>query len=100
MTPIYAQLAGGTSGDWLGPFLLIYGVIWLLTLAFVLGREDYDPVTKLTWVIVLIFVPFFGILLYWAIAPGARTQVVDRSKQVSGTPWENDSGHTGKAKQG
>ncbi len=100
MTPIYAQLSGGSSGDWLEPFLLIYGVIWLLVLAMLLGRQDYDPTTKLIWVVVLIFVPFFGMFLYWAIAPSARTQTLDRSKEVSGTPWENDSGHTGKAKEG
>jgi len=92
------QFSNGSSGDWLPAVLLIYGPVWLLVLAVILGRSDLDPVTKLTWVIVVIFVPFFGILLYWTIAPGSSRQKIDPSNQLSGTPWENDPGYSSKGK--
>jgi len=108
MTPINIQLSNGSSGDWLMPFLFIYGLVWLLVLATILLRADLDPVTKLTWVIVVIFVPFLGVILFWAIAPsnpknspreyslGKKNN--DPSNQLSGTPWENDPGYSAKSK--
>jgi hypothetical protein len=98
MTPIGVQLSNGSSGDWLPAFLLIYGLTWLLVLTQILRRSDLDPVTKLTWVIVVIFVPFFGMLLYWSIAPGSSRQEIDPSNQLSGTPWENNPGYSTKSK--
>ena len=102
MTPINIQLSSssGHSGDWLIPFLLICGVIWLFVLAAVLYNKDLDPITKLTWVVVVIFVPFFGVFLYW-FRPGQTIpgQTIDPSKQLSGTPWENNPGYTDKSKE-
>jgi hypothetical protein len=79
-------------------FLAIYGLLWLLALGRVLTRADLDPVTRLTWVIVVIFVPVVGIFLYVLVAPPAwsprdptRPDVVH---PLAGTPWENDPGHT------
>ncbi len=87
---------GSSSGDWL-PFVLpVLLVLWLGSLALALGRSDFDPVTRLTWVIVLIFVPFFGIVLYWAIAPPVPRRTIDTSNDRAGTPWENNPGHTTK----
>ena len=107
MTPINIQLSSG-SGDWLIPVLFIWSVVWLFVLAAVLHRKDFDPITRLTWVVVVIFVPFFGVILYLAIAPsnpknspreysfGKKNS--DPSNQLSGTPWENDPSFTAKSK--
>jgi hypothetical protein len=38
-------------------------------LATALARKDFDPVTRLTWAVVIILVPFFGVVLYWVVAP-------------------------------
>jgi len=107
MTPINIQLSSSSgSGDWLVPALLIWGVIWLFALATVLYRSDFDPVTKLTWVVVVIFVPFFGVLLYWAVGPNNPqnsprefSKSSDSTNQLSGTPWENDPGYTERRQQ-
>jgi len=96
MTPIDAQLSNGSSGDWLPAALWIYGLVWLLVLALILRRSDLDPVTKLTWVIVVIFVPFFGMLLFWSIAPSSSRQEIDSLNERSRTQWENNPAHSGK----
>ena len=93
------------QGDWLVPFLLVYGLVWLFVLGSILRRTDFDPVTKLTWVVVVIFVPLFGMVLYWSIAPGNPknspqefSKKNDPSDQLYGTPWKDDSGYTAKNK--
>jgi hypothetical protein len=68
---------GSGSGDWLPYVLLIWLALWLWNLAVVLVRSDFDAINRLTWVIVLIFVPFFGIFLYWFIAPNAQARIIE-----------------------
>ena len=50
---------------WLG----LWTLLWLVVLATALARKDFDPVTRLTWALVIILVPFFGVVLYWVVAP-------------------------------
>ena len=52
---------------------VIWAIVWLVTLAFALIRKDLDPVTRLTWVLVIIFVPFFGVVFYWTLGLEKRT---------------------------
>jgi hypothetical protein len=64
-------------------------VLWLATLWRILHRADFDAVTRLTWVIVVIFVPVFGMVMYWCSHPPIRR--AGRSSDgsnLSGTPWE------------
>ena len=76
----------------------LWTVIWLFFLGNVLDRKDFDPVTRLTWVVVLIFVPFFGVLLYAFKCPSQlEVGKIDRDIPVSGTPWENNPGFTSKS---
>jgi len=96
--PLHFQASTGPSGDWLGPILIIYGLVWLLVLATTLYRADLDPVTKLTWVVVVIFVPVFGVLLYWFVGPNPVRQKIDPSNHLSGTPWEKDPGFVSRDK--
>lgn len=103
MPPITFQFNGINPFDGVMSLAIVYGIFWLITLICVLLRLDLDPVTKLTWVIVVIFVPFFGMLLYVFLAPPidktklpALRKKIDPSNHLSGTPWENDPGYTSK----
>jgi hypothetical protein len=92
----YPSTSGG--GDWL-PFIVpIYLLVWVVVLGVILTRKDLDPVTRLTWVLVVILVPVAGILLYLFLSPArefkCHGQYRDESDSLSGTPWENDPGHT------
>lgn len=78
---------------------VVYYVIWLLALAAALGRVDLEPVVRLMWVIVIIFVPVAGILLYGFMARERRFErkrdpsPIKVASPTSGTPWENNPGH-------
>jgi uncharacterized BrkB/YihY/UPF0761 family membrane protein len=50
--------------------VVVAGLFWLIVLASALSRNDFDPVTKLMWIFVIVAVPVFGALLYLFIAPG------------------------------
>jgi hypothetical protein len=49
----------------------VWVIVWLLVLATALSRKDFDPITRLTWVLVIILVPIFGVVLFWVVAPTA-----------------------------
>jgi phage shock protein PspC (stress-responsive transcriptional regulator) len=74
--------------------LIVWAVIFLLSLSSVLRREDLDSVTRLTWVIVMLLVPIFGIVLYWLQAPQPGLPPQSPESEVFGTPWADDPGHT------
>jgi len=74
--------------------VILWTIIWVAVLARILGRKDLDVHHKLLWTVVVIFVPFFGIGLYWFLAPdsapsGKKITVIAQS-DVSGTPWANN----------
>ncbi len=81
----------------LGILALIYGLFWLWNLSRLLQRKDLDPITKLTWVVMLIFVPFFGLFFYRDQVPDPATERRNQSfsggPDVRGTPWEANPGH-------
>lgn len=56
--------------------LKIVGTIWMLvfliTLALLLLRKDLEAIPKFMWVFVVCVVPFFGVFLYWFLAPKTR----------------------------
>jgi hypothetical protein len=47
----------------------LWTLVWMIVLATVLTRKDFDPIARLTWALVVILVPFFGVVLYWVVAP-------------------------------
>jgi hypothetical protein len=49
--------------------VVLWMLVWLVVLGAALARKDLDPVTRLTWVLVIIMVPFFGVVLYWILGP-------------------------------
>jgi len=83
------------------PWSLVF--LWLLielaVLYRILTRRDFDTPARILWVIVVIFVPFFGVLLYWAAAPAERstqsatkTGAVNLNSDTAGTPWAGNPG--------
>jgi ribosomal protein L40E len=48
---------------------ILWIIVELVVLAGALSRKDLEPVTKLTWIVVIILVPVFGVFFYWFIAP-------------------------------
>jgi hypothetical protein len=86
------------SGDWLPVVVPVYILIWLVALGVILTRKDLDPVTRLTWILVVILVPVAGIFLYLFLGPAREVKTCgghrDGSNSLSGTPWENNPGHT------
>jgi hypothetical protein len=78
-------------------FLIAYLFFWLAVLGLLLARDDLEAVEKLMWVIVVIFVPLFGTVFYLTLSRRPVRSVrrkIDPNNQLSGTPWENNPGHT------
>jgi hypothetical protein len=88
LVPTNQFQADGSRGDWLPVFLPIVLVLWLATLWRILHRADFDSITRLTWVVVVIFVPFFGMVMYWCSGVAGRRS--SHGSDLSGTPWENN----------
>ncbi|MGE9295881.1 MAG: PLDc N-terminal domain-containing protein [Puniceicoccales bacterium] len=49
-----------------------YLVLWFCAMVSVLGDRELSEITKLTWVIVLLFAPVIGLLLYAVVSPGGQ----------------------------
>ena len=64
--------------------VVLWMLVWLVVLGTSLARKDLDPVTRLTWVLVIIMVPFFGVLLYWILGPKpqVRTEKIAPSEAI------------------
>ncbi|MES2570066.1 MAG: PLD nuclease N-terminal domain-containing protein [Verrucomicrobiota bacterium] len=86
-------------------WLILWGMIWLGVLWRILTRSDFDTPLKTLWVIVVIFVPLFGVFLYWfaASSPASDTAYSGEHRiipgsDVSGTPWADNPNFTDKGK--
>jgi ribosomal protein L40E len=70
---------------------ILWIIVWLVVLADALSRKDLDPVTKLTWILVIILVPVFGVVFYSLIAPAPPWRLQNpSSSRVAGTVSEKD----------
>ena len=86
---------GFDSFPWLP--IVLYGLVWLSVLYRILTRPDFDTLTTILWVVVVIFVPIFGVLLYWAASPTPSIPFSRRiipGSDVPGTPWADDPNYT------
>jgi len=92
------EFLNSSSDGFLWWLLVLWGFVWLGVLYRVLTRTDFDTLHKILWVIVVIFVPFFGVALYWMAAPSPagdpKARIIPGS-DVSGTPWADNPNHTG-----
>lgn len=78
-------------------FVILWTVVWLSVLFRILTRTDFDVPAKILWVVVVIFVPIFGMLLYWLAAPqpakaAKNGRPIDLRSDVAGTPWADNPG--------
>lgn len=58
----------------LGPMLLL-GVLWVWALIDILRSRFSDSTQQIVWLLVVIFVPLIGSILYFAIGRSARKTV-------------------------
>jgi len=77
--------------------IVLWLIVWLCVLYRILTRTDFDTPAKILWVMVVIFVPFFGLPLYWLAAPqparaASKDRPVDLQSDVAGTPWAGNPG--------
>lgn len=56
------------------PILLIFGLA-LIALINILKSDFRDSTTKLIWVLVVLFLPFIGPILYFIIAPKDKRNI-------------------------
>lgn len=75
----------------------LWMIVWLCVLFRILTRKDFDTSAKILWVMVVIFVPFFGLPLYWLAAPlparaTSKDRPIDLQSDVAGTPWAGNPG--------
>jgi ribosomal protein L40E len=75
---------------------ILWIIVWLVVLASALSRKDVEPVTKLTWILVIILVPVFGVVLYWVVAPAPPLALQDPSSPcasgtVSGKDYQDEN---------
>ena len=57
-------------------FILLPLVLTVISLISCLSATFADPANKLIWVIVILFLPFFGPILYFCISPNQRRSAV------------------------
>jgi ribosomal protein L40E len=70
---------------------ILWIIVQLVVLAGALSRKDLDAVTKLTWILVIILVPVFGVFFYWFIAPAPPWKLQNPSSpRGSGSVSEKD----------
>ena len=77
--------------------MVVYQLILFVFLYRILTRSDFDSLNKILWVLVVVFVPLLGFILYLLTAPPVpetmRRRVVAGS-DVSGTRWVDNPGYT------
>jgi VanZ family protein len=49
--------------------VVVVSIAWLITIAWVVTRDDLPANERILWLLVVILVPVFGILLYWTFCP-------------------------------
>ena len=76
--------------------MVVYQFVLFAFLYRILTRGDFDTLNKILWVLVVVFVPLFGFVLYLTAAPkpvAKRFRIIPGS-DVSGTPWADDPAYT------
>ncbi|MBB5033815.1 PLDc N-terminal domain-containing protein [Prosthecobacter vanneervenii] len=78
---------------------ILYALIYCAVLAYLLNRRRFGTQERILWFLVTTFAPVIGIVLFLLIseddkvpgnAPKSRAPLSD----TSGTPWQNNPGHT------
>ncbi len=92
---------GSDSSGFPGPlgWVIIYHLILFGFLYRILTRADLDTMNKILWVIVVVFVPILGMVLYLVTAPAPPPAVRPPRpgypvRDTQGTPWEANPDHT------
>lgn len=91
------EILNSNSDGFPWSFVVLWMIVWLCVLFRILTRKDFDTPAKILWVMVVIFVPFFGLPLYWLAAPSpvraaSKDRPIDLQSDVAGTPWAANPG--------
>ena len=79
---------------------VIYALIYCATLAYLLNRRRFGTHERILWFLVITLAPVIGILLFFLISEDDKLPTGHASKSRSplsdttGTPWQNNPGHT------
>jgi hypothetical protein len=55
----------------LGVLVLVFDIIAIVSIL----KSSADSGTKLLWIVLVILLPFLGMILYFAMGPGRRTVI-------------------------
>jgi uncharacterized membrane protein YqaE (UPF0057 family) len=62
--------------------LFFFFLLWLLTLVDLMRSDFLVPTNKITWLILLLFLPPLGVVLYWIIGSKQKIESPDSSGDV------------------
>lgn len=60
-----------------GPLALLVMGAWIYALVDVVRSEFKVPTNKVTWIMVLMFMPFLGVILYFLFGSKQKEEVVE-----------------------
>ena len=76
-------------------FLLIMAIclpitaLWVGCIIDIIARPDISGLSKALWMLLVIFVPLFGSLIYVIVRPHMELESLNRAPSYSG--WDNNS---------
>ncbi len=66
----------------IGIIILLLGVITIISIIVVMLLENRDPIKSLSWILVLLFLPVLGIILYAFFGKNLRRQKIIKRKEL------------------
>ena len=69
-----------------GFIFLMFSIVWILTLVNILKSDFKEPMHRLIFILVIIFLPMLGLIIYWILRGG----MINR-KPVRGEPAAKES---------
>jgi hypothetical protein len=88
-----------TEPIWVAAWI-IYILIYCATLAYLLNRRRFGTNERILWFLVVTFAPVIGILMFILVSEDDKIPASAAAKSrtplsdTTGTPWQNDPGHT------
>jgi ABC-type molybdate transport system permease subunit len=83
---------------WVAAWVL-YILIYCVVLAYLLNRRRFGTHERILWFLVITLAPVIGMVLFMLIGeddkiPGNAPKISAPLSDTTGTPWQNNPGHT------